>query len=429
MHKRKRLIAFSICCLLLAGSIFYIVFDARPLPVTDTLGQSLQPKVTQMRSENQMFSVQTKNQLPLDQPTIMSRDLFGEFEVLAKANLQSALERAKHLSGDDRTRAISAVFSVALVSDPEFVASEVLNAGLTDHEVKTVIYQMDMAWVSPNRGLEWLEQNLVGELRKESRSRLLRRLATTSPEEALKYLGTMSPGSEYSESYVNVMLGWIQLDPTKAIAYAENMPEEPGFPAILSILGPSWIERHPASVKEFIEKHPNDSDIAGLTACLATNLARTAPESTLKWTAGLKGPVGEAAQRACIRELIQADPKNAASLIENAEIEIRTQLAPKMAAAWSARDVVSAADWVSGFPAKEQIPMVGPLLWNWINIDPQAALEWTAGLESDALKEKALVYHAEMESQLSGSRVKKTLECQQIIADALREQAHGIQED
>jgi len=84
---------------------------------------------------------------------------------------------------------------------------------------------------------------------------------------------------------------------------------------------------------------------------------------------------------------------------------------------------------VSGFPAKEQIPMVGPLLWNWINIDPQAALEWTAGLESDALKEKALVYHAEMESQLSGSRVKKTLECQQIIADALREQAHGIQED
>lgn len=421
--------ATSICCLLLAGSIFYIVFYARPLPVTDALGQSLQPKAMQMRSGNQMFSDQTKNELPLDQPTIISRDLFGEFEVLAKANLQSALERAKHLSGDDRTRAISAVFSVALVSDPEFVASEILNAGLTNSQVKTLLFQLDMAWVRPIRGLEWVEQNLVGELKKESRSRLLRRLATTSPEEALKYLGNMSPGSEYSESYINVMLGWFQLDPLKAIAYAENMPEEPGFSAILSIIGPSWIERDPASVKEFIEKHPNDTNTAGLTACLATNLARTAPESTLKWTAGLTGPVGEAAQRACIRELIQADPKNAAFLIGNAEIEIRTQLAPKMAAAWSTRDVVAAAEWVRGFPAKEQIPMVGPLLWNWINIDPQAAFEWTAGLESDALKEKALAYYAEMESQLSGSHVKKTMECQQIIADALQEEALGIQVD
>jgi hypothetical protein len=381
-----------------------------------------------MRSKAQVFSDQTQNQTPLDQTAIVYRNLFEAFEVLAKANLQDALERAKRLSGDDRTTAISAVFSVALASDPEFVASEVLDAGLTDFQVKTLLYQLDVAWVSPSRGLEWVEQNLVGELRKESRSRLLRRLATISPEEALKFLSNISPGSEYSESYVNVMLGWIQLDPAKAVAHAKNMPEEPGFSAILSIIGPSWIERDPASVKEFLEKHPNDKDTVGLTACLAINLARTDPGSTLKWTASLTGPAGAAAQRACIRELIQGNPKHAASLIANAVIEIRMQLAPKMAAAWSTRDVVAAAEWVSGFPPKEQIPMVGPLLWNWINIDPQAALEWTAGLESGALKEKALAYYAEMESQLSGSNVEKTLECQQIIADALQEASHGIQE-
>lgn len=425
MPKKSKPILFA--CLLLAGGIYYFVAHDKPLATAILSDQPHQSKTIQIQPKNQMPSDQPKNQMPSDQPKKPSQDLFAEFEALAKNNLQNALERAKHLRGDNRERAISAVFFVALETDAEFVAREVLASGLSDNQVKIVLNQLDMAWPIPTRGLEWIEQNLAGELRQASRSRLLKRLAASSPDEALEHLAKLSPGAEYDASYISVLLGWVQLDPVGAIDYAENEPGKPDFASILSMLSPAWIERDSASAKVFLENHTNDADAAGLAASLAVYLARKAPESTLKWTANLTGVAGEAAQRACIRELVKADPKNAASLIANAELAVRMELAPKMTAAWSAKDVVAAAGWVSEFPPNEQIPMVGPLLWNWINIDPEAAAEWTSGLITGPLKEKAVALFAEMESQLNGSRVEKTLECQKIISTSIQDQAFEIE--
>jgi hypothetical protein len=415
-------IAILLACLIILGAVHYFIDHNKLLENSAKKNLTSQPEIIQIKSKNQIVLGKLQSRKLSGKPKDPSQDLFAEYEALAKDNLRRALERAKTLTGDNRTRAISAVFSVALVTNPEFIAKEVLAAELPENQVEILLNQLDMAWPNPKTGLEWVEQNLVGELGQASRSRLLKRLAEISPDEALKYLTKMSPGAEYDASYISVLLGWVQLDPAGAIDYAENAPGKLDFASILTLLSTPWIERDSASVKAFLEKHLDDADAVGLAAKLAAHLARTDPESTLKWTANLTGVAGEEFQRFYVRELVQEDTKNAASIIENAEISVRMKLAPKLIATWSAMDIVAAEGWLSKLPPSEQIPMVGPLLWNWINIDPLAASGWISGLDAGPLKEKAVFFFEEMEMQINGSPGKKTMEVQQIISSAIQDQ-------
>lgn len=404
-HVTTAILACIALCSLLYCTLSFRHTSSNAAPSSETP----RPKQAKSLTKNALVSEPPQNEFPTEDP-------LRAIEELAKTDFQAALEKAKTLTGEERSTGILVVLSMALSTDPEYVAREVLRADLPEMQRGMIISQLDMAWPDPERGLEWIATNLTGSQQQQSRARLFGRLAEYAPEKALEHMSEIPPGTGYDNTYYQLMLAWSKRDPVAALEYAKD---KPNFTSILSAISPAWIERDPASVKAYLIEHQKDSHAFGLARDLAENMAEEDPNSTLQFAAGLSGKSGTTFQTVLMKQLVQLDPESVAAAIKNFDIDARRALAPILSAEWSSIDIVSAKKWMDQFPENEQVAIMGPLLWNWIHIDPDAASEWTNGLNDSLLKEKAVSYYGEMERFLNRTKGKHTSEVLQIIKNEM----------
>lgn len=301
----------------------------------------------------------------------------------------AALAVAKALTGKEREDAVFFLLSYGSIKDPEFVARELADCGLSPVHCKMVTDILMSQWHDPERAYEWAQRELTGEVRKSAISTALGRIAQVSPQRAIGEIGKLSDKGERDQAYGTVLLYWADTDFPAALEYLRNLSDTGDRSSLSITLASRWAEKDPASAKAELATDTTAQCSIQLAHHLALNEAKTDPKGALEWASGVSGEAGERAVRSALMAWAESDSATAAAYVDGADESARKRLEPALAGLWANQDPAAAAAWVLQHADPEaQAAMAVEVVHRWVDQSPDAASAWVDALPAGVTKDR-----------------------------------------
>jgi hypothetical protein len=230
-------------------------------------------------------------------------------------------------------------------------------------------------------------------------ARLLDRLATTNPQDAIRVWGK-APAGLQSDLAGDIMVPWFRKDPTAAMAWLGGLPAGKVTPSYLETLVGNLVGVETDDRKNWALRLPPGPLQQAFAKTVATDLAQKAARSGPEALAAAAGaiPFTDAGSRHAALEVIvekwgELDPVPAlASLMHEATPSPET--CQSVVAAWTMRDATAASEWVATQPpGPNRDGAIKGLVATLTNIELQpdfpAALAWSLALSDPVQRLKA----------------------------------------
>ena len=310
------------------------------------------------------------------------------FYDMAGKDLGAELQKAKSLKGEPRESAVKAVLTAALSLDPEFVANELNDSGLSQIGLTQVADGLMSRWPDSAKALSWARSNLVGSLRARATAIALARLVNVSPSEAVTIFNTLPPGNDRSHAFTSMALGWLNSDIAAAMDFAINSSDYHDSSVAMTSIAKPLVAMNPEIASEYLDEFPDDQRFIWLAHELAVAKVEESPSDALAWALALEGVTGVRARRSAIIAWVGKDIPAVANFISASNEDIQLQLAPILASTWVEQDSAAASTWISDMRgAGVQQAAVGPFLYSWLQIAPYEAANWLANLPAGPTKD------------------------------------------
>jgi len=182
-------------------------------------------------------------------PALSVDDLVAIYE---KDGAAAALDAAKALTGSQRDTQVSFILTYLARIDPEFVANELLNAGLDVHRHGFVVDAVLQEWKDGKKALAWADEKLTGERRLRAIAKALGILVRTDPQAALAHLDTLPESNGRSQGICDLFAAWGRHDPQAALKNAAQLPPREAESATGYVLS-SWARTHPEEAATWLK--------------------------------------------------------------------------------------------------------------------------------------------------------------------------------
>lgn len=257
----------------------------------------------------------------------------------------AAIAAAKSMTGHERASQVLFILTYLARIDPEFVASELKEAGLDTVHQGFIVDAVMNDWKDGKKALEWATSNFTGDLLKKAAGGALRILARTDPNAALAYLETLSAGGSRSQAISDLFVSWGGCDPKAALKLLfDNFPADDRSSAIASVIS-GWTWAHPADAAAWVWTVQDETLRISLVSDLVRSWKLKSAAEVTAWVESLPEGPGKEAGRKAFEETV----------ITTIECGFSTQ-APDVS--WKTKTVATMED--TDF-------------WNWGSQDPEAA--------------------------------------------------------
>lgn len=223
----------------------------------------------------------------------------------------AALAAAKGMTGPERASQVLFILTYLARTDPEFVAGELMEAGLDTYYRGVVVDAVLNNWNDGKKVLDWATSHLAGDLLKRAVGGALRILARTDPGAALAYLEPMPASGSRSQAVADIFSSWGGCDPMAALKLiSENFPTDDRALAIRSLIS-GWWWAHPADAAAWVEAVQDEALRVNLVGEVARSWKLKSPAEATAWVESLPEGPGKEAGREVINtteEVILCDP-------------------------------------------------------------------------------------------------------------------------
>lgn len=207
-----------------------------------------------------------------------------------------------------------------------------------------------MAIEDPAAALAWAEELAQEPARSTAMTTALTVMAWNSPAAALEGLEPMPAGTRRTQATRAVLEHWGQRDPAAALDWANENAGDEVLGSMAQRLLLALAERDPQAAITFLEILPSNAGREMTLAQVIGTAASADPESTANW----------------VERLFGADRSVAISALVGA---------------WASFDPPEAAKYAGQLGEDEQFwPSVDRLTFHWMRVDPEAALRWAESL-------------------------------------------------
>ena len=203
----------------------------------------------------------------------------------ARKDSEAALDWASKLPDSQRTGAYIGLMGTLASTDPR-TASALVTRLEDGGPRREAIRNIATAWAkqSPLAAMDWA-QSLAGEDRKSAMNEALGSWASHQPQDAAKYLETLTAGEITATQLKAVAEPWLNQAPAAAATWVATRPEGDARNEAMSGVMWRWTMSEPAAASSWLRSQPagptHDAGIAGLA--LAT--FDSDPSSALTWAA------------------------------------------------------------------------------------------------------------------------------------------------
>lgn len=308
-------------------------------------------------------------------------------EIIQSDGLQIALERAKSLTGSERSTGVGFVLRMAISIDPDFVSREISNSGLEEAVNDQILQKLMTGWPDIERAFEWATRVLSGDQRDESISVLIGRITKISPRKAIDYVNVMLPGRARDRTFISMVSSWGRTDFNSAMGFVNGLEDARDRALAFGSLAPLWAEKDLQSAMKHISDAPGDDNSVFLAHLIAVKRVKTDPAGTLAWAASMNGAAADRAGRSAVIIWTHEDPLAASNYISSMNEALKKKYAPVLIGAWAQIDPESAGVWVRSCQSSElQTETTIQLLHRWHEISAKDAWQWVSELPDGPVK-------------------------------------------
>lgn len=242
--------------------------------------------------------------------------------------------------------------------------------------------------VNPNAALRWFTELPDGDQKKEARNSILNSVAKSDPQRAIDFASQLPEGPDRSQLVSKALETLSAKDPAQALAAARSLPDgnsrKTALDTVISKIATSNLEEAQRLIAEL---PPNT--VSGAGSNVAAALAKNDPTKALAWAETLpEGSTREGAFASLASTWAGKDVEAAAQWLDKLpKGTSRDSAVAGFASRTAPRDPEGATAWASTLPAGEQRNTVlQRTLSIWQRTNAQAATEWitTAPGLSDA---------------------------------------------
>ncbi|MDB4462561.1 hypothetical protein N9021_01255 [Akkermansiaceae bacterium] len=232
-----------------------------------------------------------------EKETFKKRDFHTSDDLVAiyeKHGMAAAIAAAKGMKRPKRDSQVLFILKYLARVDPEFIAGELKDAGLSPTHQSFVVSSVMREWKDGVSALAWGD-SFTGSLRKDAVGTALGILVKTDPAAALAHLEVMPRSGSRSQPQGRLFLAWGTHDPQAALEFlAGGFSEEEKASAISSVLS-GWARSHPAEAAARAESSEDEDVLTWSVRSIVSSWKDRSPEEAKAWVDSL--PEGEAKER------------------------------------------------------------------------------------------------------------------------------------
>lgn len=308
-------------------------------------------------------------------------------EIMEKDGLRAALKFAKNGSGLEKRLGVDFLLRVGISVDPDFVADEIKNCGLSDFEIDHLSKQLVSQWPDLDKAWGWANQNLIGSQRDEAVSALVARFAKVSPKKALALVQEMMPGRSRDNAYMQMLISWGDVDFNSAMNFVNQNAVDRDRALGINGLSLIWAKKDLQSAMSYISDSPRQESLEQLAHLVAIEGVAKDPAATLNWAVEMTGIAAERATRSAMIAWTNQDLVTARKYVDSVDEKLKKRISIPFVSAWTRIDPAAAGTWVSSCPSVLQMDVVVPLLHRWHELSPVDAWNWLNNMPESPVKQ------------------------------------------
>jgi hypothetical protein len=214
------------------------------------------------------------------------------FSSWSKVNPDSALRWFSQLpDGDQKKQARNSILNGVARSDPQRAIDFANQLPEGTDRTQLVNRALDaLSAKDPAQALAAARSLPDGDSRKTALDTVVSKIATTNLEEAQRLIAEL-PANTVSGATGNVAAALTKNDPSKALAWAETLPEGASRQSAFASLASTWAGKDVEAVAQWLDKLPGGASRDSAVAGFASRTAPRDPEGATAWASTL--PAGE----------------------------------------------------------------------------------------------------------------------------------------